>query len=81
LVDGVVAVNEIIDLAKRSKKECLILKVDFEKKKKKHMIRSAGVFLGCFLIVGFSTPFLLVTVLWWFVAFKIFLCLFIYLFI
>jgi hypothetical protein len=43
LVDGVVAVNEIIDLAKRSQKECLIFKVDFEKK---HMIRSAVSFLG-----------------------------------
>jgi hypothetical protein len=31
LVDGVVAVNEIIDLAKKSRKECLIFKVDFEK--------------------------------------------------
>jgi hypothetical protein len=31
LVDGVVAVNEIIDLAKQSRKECLIFKVDFEK--------------------------------------------------
>ncbi|MCH82036.1 LINE-1 reverse transcriptase like [Trifolium medium] len=31
LEDGVVAVNEIIDLAKKSRKECLIFKVDFEK--------------------------------------------------
>ncbi|MCI27595.1 LINE-1 reverse transcriptase like, partial [Trifolium medium] len=31
LVDGVVAVNEIIDLAKKSGKDCLIFKVDFEK--------------------------------------------------
>jgi hypothetical protein len=31
LVDGVVAVNEIIDLAKKSRKECLIFKADFEK--------------------------------------------------
>ncbi|GAU35310.1 hypothetical protein TSUD_389350 [Trifolium subterraneum] len=30
-VDGVLAVNEIIDLAKKSRKECLIFKVDFEK--------------------------------------------------
>ncbi|GAU17375.1 hypothetical protein TSUD_232510 [Trifolium subterraneum] len=28
---GVVAVNEIIDLAKKTRKECLIFKVDFEK--------------------------------------------------
>lgn len=31
LVDGVVAVNEIIDFARKAKKECLIFKVDFEK--------------------------------------------------
>jgi hypothetical protein len=31
LVDGVVAVNEVIDLARKLKKECLIFKVDFEK--------------------------------------------------
>ncbi|MCI00949.1 LINE-1 reverse transcriptase like, partial [Trifolium medium] len=31
LVGGVVAVNEIIDLAKKFRKECLIFKVDFEK--------------------------------------------------
>lgn len=31
LVDGVVAVNELVDLAKCSKKSCLIFKVDFEK--------------------------------------------------
>jgi len=31
LVDGVGAVNEIIDLSRKSKKECLIFKVDFEK--------------------------------------------------
>jgi len=31
LVDGVVAVNEIIDVARKTKKECLIIKVDFEK--------------------------------------------------
>jgi hypothetical protein len=31
LVDGVVVVNEVIDLAKKTGKECLILKVDFEK--------------------------------------------------
>ncbi|MCI29460.1 RNA-directed DNA polymerase (Reverse transcriptase), partial [Trifolium medium] len=31
LVDGVVAVNEAIDFAKKSGKECMILKVDFEK--------------------------------------------------
>jgi hypothetical protein len=31
LVDGVVVVNEIIDYAKKSKKACLVLKVDFEK--------------------------------------------------
>lgn len=31
LVDGVVAVNEIIDLSRKSKKECLTFKVDFEK--------------------------------------------------
>ncbi|GAU32687.1 hypothetical protein TSUD_145610 [Trifolium subterraneum] len=30
LVDEVVAINEIIDLAKKSRKECLIFKVDFE---------------------------------------------------
>ncbi|MCI06917.1 LINE-1 reverse transcriptase like, partial [Trifolium medium] len=31
LADGVVVVNEVVDLARRLKKECLILKVDFEK--------------------------------------------------
>jgi exonuclease III len=31
LADGVVVLNEIVDYAKRSNKECLILKVDFEK--------------------------------------------------
>ncbi|MCI39297.1 RNA-directed DNA polymerase (Reverse transcriptase), partial [Trifolium medium] len=31
LVDGVLVVNEVVDLAKRSGKECLIFKVDFEK--------------------------------------------------
>jgi hypothetical protein len=31
LADGVVVVNEVVDLAKRSKKECVIFKVDFEK--------------------------------------------------
>lgn len=31
LIDGVVVVNKLTDLAKKSKKSCLILKVDFEK--------------------------------------------------
>jgi hypothetical protein len=31
LVDGVVVVNEVVELAKRTRKECLIFKVDFEK--------------------------------------------------
>jgi len=31
LEDGVVVVNEIIDLAKRRKDKCLLLKVDFER--------------------------------------------------
>jgi hypothetical protein len=31
LVEGVLIINEVVDLAKRKKKECLILKVDFEK--------------------------------------------------
>lgn len=31
LVYGVVAVNEIVDLTKKSKKDCLIFKMDFEK--------------------------------------------------
>jgi len=31
LVDGVLIVNEVVDLTKRAKRECLILKVDFEK--------------------------------------------------
>jgi hypothetical protein len=31
LVDGVVAVNEIIDFARKARKDCLIFKVDFEK--------------------------------------------------
>lgn len=30
LVDGVVAINKVIDLAKHSRKACLVLKVDFE---------------------------------------------------
>ncbi|GAU32090.1 hypothetical protein TSUD_152950 [Trifolium subterraneum] len=31
LVDGVVVINEVVDLAKRAKEECVIFKVDFEK--------------------------------------------------
>jgi hypothetical protein len=31
LVDGVLVVNEVVDWVKKSKKECLIFKVDFEK--------------------------------------------------
>lgn len=31
ILDGVVVVNEVVDLAKRSKEECLLFKVDFEK--------------------------------------------------
>jgi hypothetical protein len=31
LVDGVLVVNEVVDLAKKTGRECLILKVDFEK--------------------------------------------------
>jgi hypothetical protein len=31
LVDGVMVVNEVIDLAKKTGKECIVLKVDFEK--------------------------------------------------
>lgn len=31
LVDGVVVVNKVVDLAKKSKKDCLIFKVNFEK--------------------------------------------------
>jgi hypothetical protein len=31
LVDGVLVVNEVVDLAKKSGKDCLIFKVDFEK--------------------------------------------------
>jgi len=31
LVDGVLIVNEVVDLAKRANQECLIIKVDFEK--------------------------------------------------
>jgi hypothetical protein len=31
LVDGVMVVNEVVDLAKKTGKECFILKVDFEK--------------------------------------------------
>jgi hypothetical protein len=31
LVEGVVAVNEVIDHAKKTRQSCLILKVDFEK--------------------------------------------------
>ncbi|MCH84503.1 LINE-1 reverse transcriptase like, partial [Trifolium medium] len=31
LVDGVLVVNEVVELAKKSKRECLIFKVDFEK--------------------------------------------------
>jgi hypothetical protein len=31
LADGVVVANEVVDLAKRSKRECLVFKVDFEK--------------------------------------------------
>jgi hypothetical protein len=31
LVDGVLIVNEVVDWAKKAKKECLIFKVDFEK--------------------------------------------------
>jgi hypothetical protein len=31
LVDGVVVINEVVDLARRNGRSCLILKVDFEK--------------------------------------------------
>lgn len=31
LVDGVVTINEVVDLAMRSKRVCLIFKMDFEK--------------------------------------------------
>jgi hypothetical protein len=31
LVDGVLVVNEVVDLAKKQRRECLIFKVDFEK--------------------------------------------------
>ena len=31
LVHGVMVINELVDYAKKSKKQCLILKVDFEK--------------------------------------------------
>src|SRR3954467_269510 len=31
ILDGVLVVNEIIDMAKREKRSCLILKVDYEK--------------------------------------------------
>ncbi|GAU21871.1 hypothetical protein TSUD_33680 [Trifolium subterraneum] len=31
LVDGVLVVNEVVELAKKTKRECLIFKVDFEK--------------------------------------------------
>lgn len=31
LVDGVVAINEVVDLSNKSKRVCLILKVDFKK--------------------------------------------------
>jgi len=30
-VDGDVVVNEVVDLVKKTKKDCLILKIDFEK--------------------------------------------------
>lgn len=30
-MDGVVVVNEIVDFSKRTKDECLLFKVDFEK--------------------------------------------------
>jgi hypothetical protein len=31
LVDGVLTVNELVDVAKRAKEKCMILKVNFEK--------------------------------------------------
>jgi hypothetical protein len=31
LVDGVMVINELVDYAKKAKRQCLILKVDFEK--------------------------------------------------
>ncbi|MCI15543.1 transposon TX1 putative protein, partial [Trifolium medium] len=31
LVDGVLALNEVVDFVKRARKKCLIFKVDFEK--------------------------------------------------
>jgi len=50
LVDGVLGVNEVVNLAKRSTQECLILKVDFEKAYDfvdwgflKYMIRRLGL--------------------------------------
>lgn len=31
ILDGVLIVNEIVDLAKRRKEECMLFKVDFQK--------------------------------------------------
>lgn len=31
LVDGMVVVNEIVDLTRKSKKDCLLFKIDFKK--------------------------------------------------
>src|SRR3954465_14941296 len=31
IVDGILVVNEVLDLAKREKRSCVVLKVDFEK--------------------------------------------------
>jgi len=42
LMDGVVAVNEIIDYARKGRKECLIFKVDLGRL----MIPSVGAFLS-----------------------------------
>lgn len=31
ILDGVLAINEIVDLARKKKEDCLVMKVDFEK--------------------------------------------------
>jgi hypothetical protein len=54
LVDGVIAINEIIDLARKCCKECLIFKVDFEKSYDSVSLSFVGYMMRSF---GFG--------LWW----------------
>ncbi|XP_058776602.1 uncharacterized protein LOC131650919 [Vicia villosa] len=46
ILDGILLLNEAIDFVKRNKKECLIMKVDFEKTPTKDFIATKGLRQG-----------------------------------